>query len=722
MSKPADIIKEMGFLKNERGQMAIFIALFFQVLFVFFAMAINVGLVVHDKINLQNSVDIAAYYGAMKQGEVLNQIAHINYQMRQNYKLFVWRYRVLGTLGNRNHPLSYIRYLPGAPGSYPLPNEAPSFDPADSNLSWQVQPSVCVSHSFWQETRDLDDQAASVCRDNDVALPATGNISGAVNFIFGANQLGPMVQTLNIQLARFCKEAGIMNFQYAARMLAHFRSDGVVRKNMIATLADNLTRSEPLDLRNQPIREGVEKTFRRNLTDTNSNGVQNIQYFNSLGSGGCAQMSDWLSEIKINPVIFYSDWDSDQSNGQCTAAQIKQNRGGGPAQEPFGFQDAIFQNQRNDSQVLLSHWAGEPSTPGWHSSVGFEKNPWCMVYSGVRATTAIRKPFDPTGGGVTLEARGFAKPFGGRIGPWYGKTWSRGSPNSTVSSRDQMVDPLLPSRDAPGSSASTGQYDDVANYSRYPGDTLGITSLRAMGAMVQNFMRVMAHNDRLDPSAIALANYSDLNGVPRLQVTGDSLARVGSTGSAAGLNKVPKQRVFELAATAPDVFDALYYSIEPRYYDNYFRNNTTSGGAQLNEAERIFDFGSAKDAYNDPTLGQATQEFSTLELVQLAANPNQAYMADYEPIIRDWTHLLTSWHQRGVVDFTMDPGKFGACQMPVDDRTLPTTGTCIEGRRAGFSVKYISLDFLLSSVHALGGGASGASGAILNPPPQAFQQ
>ena len=37
--------------------MAIFVALIFQVLFVLFAMAINVALIVHDKINLQNSVD-----------------------------------------------------------------------------------------------------------------------------------------------------------------------------------------------------------------------------------------------------------------------------------------------------------------------------------------------------------------------------------------------------------------------------------------------------------------------------------------------------------------------------------------------------------------------------------------------------------------------------------------------------------------------------------------
>ena len=68
-------------LRSERGQTSIFVALIFQVLFVLFAMALNIGMVVHDKINLQNSVDLAAYYAAQKQAEWLNVIAHTNYQI-----------------------------------------------------------------------------------------------------------------------------------------------------------------------------------------------------------------------------------------------------------------------------------------------------------------------------------------------------------------------------------------------------------------------------------------------------------------------------------------------------------------------------------------------------------------------------------------------------------------------------------------------------------------
>ena len=65
----------------------------------FFAMVINIGLAVHDKINLQNSVDLGAIYAAQRQAEVLNALAHMNYQMRQSYKLFAWRYLVVANLG-----------------------------------------------------------------------------------------------------------------------------------------------------------------------------------------------------------------------------------------------------------------------------------------------------------------------------------------------------------------------------------------------------------------------------------------------------------------------------------------------------------------------------------------------------------------------------------------------------------------------------------------------
>src|SRR5271156_6323808 len=118
-------------LRNQRGQTAVLGAMMFNVLFVFFALAINVALVVHDKINLQNSADLAAYYAAAKQAEILNAIAHENYMIRQAWKLLAFRYRVIGTLG----------LYKGSTG-----HPARDHNNSDTQYDPSVAPSVCISY------------------------------------------------------------------------------------------------------------------------------------------------------------------------------------------------------------------------------------------------------------------------------------------------------------------------------------------------------------------------------------------------------------------------------------------------------------------------------------------------------------------------------------------------------------------------------------------------
>ena len=82
---------------GQKGQISIFLALAFLILFTMFGMTINIAMVVHDKINLQNAVDFASLYVAQRQAEMLNAIAHQNYQIRQAHKLLAYRYAVIGT-------------------------------------------------------------------------------------------------------------------------------------------------------------------------------------------------------------------------------------------------------------------------------------------------------------------------------------------------------------------------------------------------------------------------------------------------------------------------------------------------------------------------------------------------------------------------------------------------------------------------------------------------
>ncbi len=148
--------------KNQKGQVAIFVALIFQIVFVFFALLINVGFLVHHKINLQQSTDLAAYYGAMKQAEMLNAVSHINFQIRQNWKLLTWRYRVLGTFGfqkdkepNQNYP-----FESGSNGGFAYNAENGSTCPGPGQVAGkgiQDIPFFCIGHGGFKGWKSKTD-------------------------------------------------------------------------------------------------------------------------------------------------------------------------------------------------------------------------------------------------------------------------------------------------------------------------------------------------------------------------------------------------------------------------------------------------------------------------------------------------------------------------------------------------------------------------------------
>ena len=76
-------------LKNSKGQAAIFILMLFSLIFMFFGMAINIGMLVHHKMNLQNAADMAALSAASEQARILNMIGWKNYELRKNFKYFL---------------------------------------------------------------------------------------------------------------------------------------------------------------------------------------------------------------------------------------------------------------------------------------------------------------------------------------------------------------------------------------------------------------------------------------------------------------------------------------------------------------------------------------------------------------------------------------------------------------------------------------------------------
>src|SRR5262245_2107007 len=84
--------------KFHTGQMSIFLGITLIIALTVLGFVINVGLFVKAKINLQNAVDAAAWAGAAVQARQLTNIAYLNWEIRNTYKEWMFKYYVLGQL------------------------------------------------------------------------------------------------------------------------------------------------------------------------------------------------------------------------------------------------------------------------------------------------------------------------------------------------------------------------------------------------------------------------------------------------------------------------------------------------------------------------------------------------------------------------------------------------------------------------------------------------
>ena len=663
-------VKGPGWKLGEEGQMAIFIALIFQVLFVFFAMLVNVGLVVHDKIALQNSVDLGAYYGAMKQAEILNQMAHVNYQIRQINKLLTFRMRVVGDFGLNP---------PGNPGgAHPVIQGTPNGDSLYSVRGSDDTANFCVTHDAFLESNQTD-RNSTLCNDINFRvnnLPSVRVVAGFLPFV---SRIASLVRTLQGSFRRRCQNAGPINWNFATRLLAAYRLDLSVRKRMIRALATNLTQSEEnfLDKLGGDVASGVRKTILKNM-NVGDVGFRNIQveFLNGLAQGNCGSPTALLSDVLILPTVQYSDFiDGETSCSREIKSVALLPRHGA------NFPDKV-------TPELQAHAQGEPFEPINRSSFGFEKNPWCMAWVGVKATMSSRKPFLPLGEAIQMRARAFAKPFGGRMGPWYYRSWPRSS-NRSVGDPSSQVDFLAP----PRANASGGGTVAPINYARYPGDRLGYRSARALSSWAQSFRRVV-----LGRSSLSYQWWEHLANPGQYEAVGESLA----------ISSGHPMRRFEAAAVAPDLFDITYYSIEPRYWANYLQYQISNANA-FQGVRPMADLGARTDNTEAIRFHIEDQLLAATEF----QDQNLAFWK-----LKNIDHVLTSWAQRRAVDYSFPDQRFGHC-FSKSTEARPTSGNCISGGRTGYSVKIVSRQYLKWNGHRLGG-LDSSQGPIKNPPPDDF--
>ena len=710
-------------LKNEKGQVAIFVALIFQVLFVFFAMIVNIGLLVHHKINLQNSVDLAAYYGAMKQAEMLNAISHVNYQIRQSFKLLTFRYQQFGSAGTTasgRHP-----YSGGPTGQITRTDDVPL--PFDTSFCVPYSPVDLVNNnreSYCKEISELK-----------VPLPAVPSLGAMTQWTGFQTSIIQLQENIVKKSQEYCRYSMASNWLQLAKFIAAYKSDIRNRKKLLLGLANELSQDSPKDVQGESIREGAYRTLIKNLTAQNSDGLKgvygnsgtgsgnqehNFKFINSFSQGSCkgnpteASPPGWLKEIFIFPVYAVFDGTCG-ANDSIRFAATYFNVSATPTISPniqLAMPDLVSFAQQL-AQLDSEYPSSDPQQLLFRSSIGFEKSPWCVGYVGVHATTTPKIPFSPLGA-VTLKATSYAKPFGGRVGPWYGTTWQSGAQKSDDSKR---TDALLPMRVEPQIQI-TGfdpgelkqQHRIFPNHSRYLGDQLGVISELTIGQFAK------AIHQKLGNVKLAWYNHIFDQDFDNKSAAGDPLAWDKD------LNKTVPLRDLEIAAVAPDQFDASTYSIDPDFYNNYLLKIQKGYGSKFNFLLRG-DLGSRMQG------SDAEKRFSIRNQIENLKD-TQKEMIDWTSqltyYLNEFAQVLTSWQQRTPDSYVLDDTRFGKCDQDMevkqtgDEKTF-TMGSCKVGGRTGYSVKLVDGSFLKNSVNGtetsyeLGG--KGQSGRIENPPP-----
>lgn len=132
------------FQQSRIGQISVLIVFSLIPLFTLFTFVVNMGMLVNAKIALQNGADLAAYAGAATQARQMTAISHLNYQMRQAYKKFIYRYYVGG-----NYALKCFPH-PNSGGNDPnCPNfqSQQAFDFKNIGGQFAGAPVVCINLS-----------------------------------------------------------------------------------------------------------------------------------------------------------------------------------------------------------------------------------------------------------------------------------------------------------------------------------------------------------------------------------------------------------------------------------------------------------------------------------------------------------------------------------------------------------------------------------------------
>ncbi|MGE4232723.1 MAG: TadE/TadG family type IV pilus assembly protein [Bacteriovoracia bacterium] len=391
--------------KNNKGQISVLIVLSLIPMFTLFAFVVNLGMMVHAKISLQNAADLAAYAGAATQARQLTHIAHLNYMMRQAYKKFLFKYYVIGSRSLRCFPRSDESDCINNGGTPKGDNQ--DFDWLNPGGSFPNVPVVCISLNPESNSCQLAAAVPLVQTPNCFPLdPICGTLAQSTEQIRKIQQTSCGANSaLNEELLALWLYAtdrdNPLNSQVNLKGL--IQDIGLVTEEVLLLERIETVRSQYINSAPQTVTQSSINSL-RSVPDQAKTERSILAFETAIGN---------LNESVFNPsgVVMQEL----QPKDMLTLETIRTGDKGNP-----GFQAAYAKldgTSKDECKLsVLSIGANPP--------VGVKvTNPGLNVFYAVRLTAKAKLLFNPFpfGGnpddGVEMTAYAAAAPFGSRIGP-----------------------------------------------------------------------------------------------------------------------------------------------------------------------------------------------------------------------------------------------------------------------------------------------------------------
>lgn len=445
-------------MKRERGQIAVMVGVMMMTFMFFFAFVINTGMLVNAKINLQNAADLAAYAGASVQARQLNQISYLNYEMRRQWKKFLFRIYVLGNMAYDEFPRNSsasgpMKYRPNAnaPVDIGHPSTCVIFNAKDNYCHLATLPAISIpsqaAGALDSVTSTLSGQLQSLEQIRQLNCKAMGTTNLILNLFWMFNA--------DPNLTQFQNSAFQQDQQNVIKIIQEMvRGMGIVPREMLLRYRiKNLARyvntvpqqGITLDKINGLLQQGDPASYERTAQafysayytlGNHTFPTETISLDELLPEAGSSQ-ANLINLLDIQQQ--FQTYAVDMALGNDTNL------------------DNLANQQASSSSASPCTATQVPVGITAPMSLGVYKDPNVLTYYAVRVKATANLLFSPFGA-MDLKAYSAAMPFGSRIGPSVAQGVEFGFRDSGAGNTSIL--PNLPVK-AQDSATSAGGWNDM---------------------------------------------------------------------------------------------------------------------------------------------------------------------------------------------------------------------------------------------------------------------